>query len=99
LRRLLILPAARNDLIDIGDYIATDNPTRARTFIDELERQMRTCAERPFSFPSRDDLLLGIRAAKYGRYLIFFEVDDNEVRIVHVRHAMRNLKALFEVRE
>ena len=53
---LVILPAARADLIEIGDFIALDNPVRALSFLAELERVMRAAAERPGSFAAREDL-------------------------------------------
>ena len=37
MKRLVILPAARADLIEIGDFIAIDNPERAISFITEIE--------------------------------------------------------------
>lgn len=33
-------PLAQNDLEEIGDYIAQDNPGRALTFIQEIRAQM-----------------------------------------------------------
>ena len=50
---LVILPAARADLIEIGDFIALDNPERAASFIAEIEAKMNAAAERPGSFPAR----------------------------------------------
>lgn len=35
---LFIRPAAQADLIEIGHYIAIDNPDRALSFIAEFER-------------------------------------------------------------
>ena len=35
--RLIILPAARSDILEIADYIALDNPSRAQSFVMELE--------------------------------------------------------------
>lgn len=35
--RMIVLPAAKADLIEIGDYIAVDNPARAMSFIAEIE--------------------------------------------------------------
>ena len=64
---LVILPAARADLIEIGDFIALDNPVRALSFLAELERVMRAAAERPGSFAAREDLYPGLRAARHGR--------------------------------
>ena len=48
--RLVILPAARMDLIEIGDFIALDNPERAASFVAEIESRMIEVAERPGSF-------------------------------------------------
>lgn len=93
--RLIILPAARADIIEIADYIALDNPSRAQSFVMELETRMRAAAERPDSFPARSELLEGLRSARHGRYLIFFLEVGDEVRIVRVLHGARDLpKAL-----
>ncbi|SFD36451.1 type II toxin-antitoxin system RelE/ParE family toxin [Tropicimonas isoalkanivorans] len=93
--RLVILPAARDDLVEIGDFIALDNPARAVTFLAEIEAKMRQAAERPASFPARDDLLEGLRAARHSRYLIFFVEEAEEVRVVRVLHGARDLPGLF----
>ena len=96
MRRLSILPAARTDLIEIGDFIATDNPERAVSFVAEIEAKITAVAIRPESFPARDELLEGMRSARHGRYLIFFLALEDEVRIVRVLHGARDLPKLFE---
>ena len=93
--RLVILPAARMDLIEIGDFIALDNPERAASFVAEIESRMIEVAERPGSFPARDELHQGLRAARHGRYLIFFVEAEDEVRIVRVLHGARDLPSLL----
>jgi len=75
----------------IGDFIALDNPARALSFVVEIEATMATIAERPESFPSRDELIAGLRNARHGRYLIFFLVTAGEVQIVRVLHGARDL--------
>jgi len=51
---LFIRPAAQADLIEIGDYIAIDNPDRALSFIAGFEALIfRAIAVRPDSFPTR----------------------------------------------
>lgn len=95
MRRLTFAPAARDDLLSIFDGIATDNPDRALSFLAELDAKARAVAERPFSFPARDDLLPGLRSAVHGRYLLFFRADDADVRIVRVLHGARDLGAHF----
>ncbi len=94
--RLVILPAARADLIEIGDFIAQDDPRRATSFVVEIERKMREAAERPMSFPARDELHEGLRMARHGRYLIFFVEQGDEVRVVRVLHGARDLPRAFE---
>jgi toxin ParE1/3/4 len=93
--RLVILPAARADLIEIGDFIAADSPQRAASFVAEIEARMREAAERPRSFSARDELHEGLRAARHGRYLIFFVEQGDEVRVVRVLHGARDLPQAF----
>ena len=82
--------------MEIGDFIALDNPSRATSFLKEIEATMKAAAERPDSFPNRDELHEGLRSARHGRYLIFFVELDDEVRIVRVLHGARDLSRLFE---
>ena len=93
--RMVILPAARMDLIEIGDFIALDNPERAVSFVTEIESRMIDVAERPCSFPARDELHEDLRSARHGRYLIFFVEAGDEVRIVRVLHGARDLPSLL----
>lgn len=97
MEKLVILPAARADLIDIGDYIALDNPPRAASFVAEIEAKIVEIGERPDSFQKRDDLHKGLRHAIHGRYLIFFIERDGEVQIVRVIQGSRNLPRLLRL--
>ncbi len=93
--RLVVLPAARADLIEIADFIARNNPDRALSFVAEIEATMIQAAERPASFPARDDLHAGLRSARHGRYLIFFVEAGDAVRIVRVLHGARDLPRML----
>ena len=97
LPRFIILPAARLDLIEIGDFIALDNPRRALSFVAEIEALMVKASERPASFPAREELGPGLRVAVHGRYLIFFREVGEEVQIVRVIHGARDLGRRFQV--
>lgn len=94
--KLVILPAARADLIDIGDFIARDNRPRAASFVAEIEAKIVEVSERPGSFQKRDELHKGLRHARHGRYLIFFLEMCGDVRIVRVIEGSRDLPRLFE---
>ncbi|MHA3916602.1 type II toxin-antitoxin system RelE/ParE family toxin [Halovulum sp. GXIMD14793] len=93
--KLVILPAARADLIDIGDFIALDNRSRAASFVSEIEAKIMEVGERPGSFQKRDDLHEGLCHARHGRYLIFFIERDHEVQIVRVLQGSRDLLKLL----
>lgn len=93
--RPIILPAARDDLVEIGDFIAQDNPARALTIVTEIETRLSEVARDPKRFPLRDELLAGVRSARHGRYLIFFLTGEDEVRIVRILHSARDLPHLL----
>lgn len=95
MKPLVFLPAARSDLKAIALFIAEDNPDRAVTFVEELRLVAAEAARRPASFPARPDLAVGLRAARHGRYLLFFEESADEVRIVRVLHGARDLQRLL----
>jgi toxin ParE1/3/4 len=88
-------PLARTDLKEIGDYIARDNPHRAISFVEELVGQCQKLAGNPGIGAPRPELAEGLRMLPHGRYLIFYRVDDEVLRIVRVLHSARDLGPLF----
>lgn len=88
-------PRARQDLIDIGDFIARDSRINARRFVAKLIEQCRRIGQAPLGYVGREDLVPGLRMAALGRYVIFFRVLDRAVRIERVLHGARNLPMLF----
>lgn len=93
-QRLEFSPQAKKDLIEIGDYIALDSLSNARRFVAKLREQCKRISERPLAYPFRDKEA-GIRFASLGRYLIFFRVKDDSVRIERILHSARNLAHLM----
>ncbi len=88
-------PKSRQDLLDIGDYIAKDNRTNARRFVVKLMEQCQRIGNAPMGYTSRDDLAPGLRMAAIGRYVIFFRLMDGTVRIERVLHGARNLPVVL----
>lgn len=93
--KLSFSPKSRQDLLDIGDYIAQDSRANARQFVAKLMVQCQRIGHAPMSYVSRDDLVPGLRMATFGRYVIFFRVLDNDVRIERVLHGARNLPVVL----
>jgi toxin ParE1/3/4 len=93
--KLVFSPKAVDDLEEIGDYIARDNPERALSFIAEIEERCQNLLVAPSAFPARDNLLPGARMASYGRYLIFFRVVNGTVRVERIIHGARDLRNIL----
>ena len=93
--RLVVLPAAKADLIEIGDFIAADNPPRALTFVAEIEARMRKILDMPSASLRRDELHSGLRSVRHRRYSVYFVEIEDEVRVVRVLHTSRDVEAVF----
>jgi toxin ParE1/3/4 len=88
-------PKSRQDLLDIGDYIAKDSRTNARRFVVKLMDQCKRIGRAPLGYVGREDLAPGLRMAALDRYVIFFRVLDGSVRIERVLHGARNLPVMM----
>ena len=81
---------AERDIEEIGDYIAQDNPVRAVTFIEALTEKCHHLIEQPESAPLRREFGDDVRMTVFGRYLIFYSFDTDELTIIRVIHSARN---------
>ncbi len=82
---------AAADIEAIGEFIAQDNPDRAVTFVEELRARCREPADFPLASAARPDLGDDLRMAMFGRYLIFYRLDENVLEIRRVLHSARDL--------
>jgi addiction module RelE/StbE family toxin len=76
---------AADDLEQIADYIAQDNPQRALSFVRELRGKCEDLVDAPNSFalvPRYEHH--GIRRRVHGNYLIFYRVEAAKVVIIHI---------------
>ena len=83
-------PLALDDLRNITLYIAADNPTRAFSFVEELREKAERIASHPLGYPARDELFPGLRSASHGRYLLYYRMMDDGIRIERVLHGARD---------
>jgi toxin ParE1/3/4 len=78
-------------------YIATDNPVRARSFVEELRQHCRRLAARPRIHRLREEFGPGVRAAIHGDYLILYSArDDGRVAVERIVHGARDLDRLTD---
>lgn len=87
--------AALEDLTDIAAFIARDNPTRAGSFVDELEETAQRLGDQPHSGAARPEYGDGIRLLPYRRYLILYSPRDRFVLIERILHGARDITTLL----
>lgn len=94
--KVVLSDEARADLERIGDYIAQDNPPRARSFVRELIAAGREIGDMPEGFPLVPRYeRLGVRRRAHGNYLIFYRIEAARVTVIHVLHGARDYEALL----
>lgn len=96
--QVVISPLARDDLTEIGDYIAKDSPANALAWVGTLEQGIESLEHMPGRFPLRDDLRPGYRVFSIGRYLIFYRIIGTNVEIARVIHGARDIENAFGAR-
>jgi toxin ParE1/3/4 len=93
--RLEFAPRAVRDLEEIAGYIAEDNPERATSFVDELERRCADLLHYPESGRDRSELAQRLRSKPHGSYVNFYTPDIALIRIERILHGARDLEAAF----
>jgi len=93
-----VAPGAEAELDDIWYYIATESGSVgiADRVIDSIAERFFLLARYPHVGRRRDDdLRPGLRSFVAGEYLIIYRVDHEDVLILHVVRASRDVEALF----
>jgi toxin ParE1/3/4 len=100
--KIILTGRAREDLIDIGDYISYTlcEPEIALNFIKNIRRAIETLSEIPERQPYIDDEVLanqGIRFLPYKNYFIFYEVEISvhKVFILRIGYNRRSWKDIL----
>ncbi len=96
MRKLLIQPQARVDLLEIWHYIASDSIRAANMVGEKLERAICELLE----FPGKGHKRLDVRDPRYRfwsvySYVIGYRYDETTLTIVRVVHGSRKFRGLF----
>ncbi len=93
-----ILRKAQQDLIEIRDYVALDEPRASIRLIDKLLERIECLAEFPETgVVPRDKNLKarGYRALIERDYLIFYKILKRQVRVYRIIHGRRKYRHLL----
>lgn len=99
---VILTRRAKNDIIDIGDYIAYTllEPETAYRFVAGLRSAISTLQELPNRFALVDDLVLSsqrIHCMPYKNYYVFYEIEEtlNIVIVLRIGYNRRNWKEIL----
>jgi len=92
--RLVYLPSADEDALEIFVTIALDNEGAAHRFVDRLKAALGRLADFPESAPAREDIAPGMRGLSFTGYIALYRIVKGEVQIVRIVHGMRDLPGL-----
>lgn len=74
MKRLLVSPTARSDLVNVREYIASENKRAAARIIREIKASFKTLLEFPEMGRRRDELRKGLRSFPIKKYVVFYFV-------------------------
>jgi toxin ParE1/3/4 len=96
MRRILIQPQARVDLLEIWHHIAQDSIAAATKVTDRVEEAIEGLAQMPGKGHSRADVRnKAYRFWSVYSYVIGYRFDEETLIVVRVVHGRRNFRKLF----
>ena len=101
-KRVVRTGLAEVDLLEHLDYIANDNPDAALRLTEAVEMAFDRLSQMPEIGSIREfanPRLSGVRmwpVPKFSRYLIFYQITEDSIRILRVLHGSRDILSLFD---
>jgi toxin ParE1/3/4 len=95
-RSLRYSPKAKDDLTSIAIYIATDNPQRAYSFVDEIEQRCQLIAKFPKAARRVNSIAGVVRVVSFKRYLVFYQDSHDAIDVLRVLHSARDIDSILE---
>jgi plasmid stabilization system protein ParE len=95
--RFVVTPEARQDVLDIWDYVARNSLDAAERVVDRIETAFEKLADAPGIGHFREDLLdQRYRFWSVHSYLIAYRWDVKPIQIIAVVHGARDLEVFFD---
>lgn len=96
MERYLLAPEAVQDLQDIWDFIAADNPQAASALQEEFFQAFEGIAGMPGKGHTREDLTdLPVLFFRVRSYLIVYRRDRSPLEIIAVLHGARDIPTVL----
>ena len=96
--KVKIYPAAKQDLLEIIDYLNTLSREAALRYYDLLTEEIASLATMPERYPRPKDLVLAAKGYRYlavKNYLVFYVVSGDTVQIRRILYGHRDYLSLL----
>ena len=93
-----LLQVAEDDLREIINYIAVDDPTAAMALLDKIENSLSGLTSFPLlgKIPAEEALAgMGYRFLTVNNYLVFYTVEEKIIWVHRIIHGARNYISLL----
>jgi plasmid stabilization system protein ParE len=93
-----LLALAEQDLADIYEYIAVDNPSAAERVLGRIEKDLSALGTQPFlgRIPRDPDIArLGYRYLIIADYLAFYRLEPSLVVVYRILHGARDYSEIL----
>ena len=96
IKALIYSNQAQADLDEIFDFIAADNPRRARSWIEEIRQTCRGLRDAPLIGTARPDLQRDLRIMTFRRRVIIaYRVQPEQIEILRVFTGGRDYETIM----
>lgn len=96
--KVLIFPSAKQDLLDIIDYLNTLSRDAALRYYELLIQEISSLSAMPERWPRPKDLTLAAKGYRYmvvENYLVFYVVDRDTVQIRRILYGRRDYSSIL----
>ena len=96
--KVKIYPAAKQDLLEIIDYLNTLSREAALRYYDLLTEEIASLSTMPERYPRPKDLALAAKGYRYlavKNYLVFYVVSGDTVQIRRILYRRRDYLSLL----
>jgi toxin ParE1/3/4 len=89
--KLLLSFRAKEDLLEIWEFIADHDEVAADRYIDHLRDRVSELIHFPELGRARDEIHPGLRSLLARNHLLFYRLEDQEVQVLRILHGSMDL--------
>ena len=89
--RLILSRRAKEDLLEIWQFIADHDEIDPDRYIDHLKDRALELLHFPELGRARNEILSGLRSLLARNHLLFYRIEDKEVQVLRILHGSMDL--------